>query len=690
MAETKKLILLAEDDPLIRKTCAGYLTTKGYKVIEAENGEEALDLFRKKEPDVLVTDLRMPGLDGMQLIRKVVVEKPDTPVIIVSGMGTMGDVIEALRAGAWDYLTKPIADMAILQHSISKALKHEALIVKEKQYKTSLEDEVQLRTIELLQHNQMLEKEMKRRQGQEQLVLQAKKEWERTIDAIPDMIALIDKNKHIIRMNRSLQLCVGINYEKILGEDLFQCLPSGIKLYQQTIKDGLSHSGEFYEKQLDAYLEITTIPYSDPDGELIGVVYIAKDITKQIKEQQNYARLFESSRDAIVVTNKKGFINCNQAALEMFGYSTKSEFLKLHPADVSPTMQSNGALSREAAEKHIKDSINDSGTFFRWEHKRKDGSVFPAEVLLSPFDQGGEVVVQGVVRDQSERQQADKEKEKLNTQLLHAHKLESVGQLAAGIAHEINTPAQFIGTNIDFLDEATQEINTFMQTVLEITKTAPKEIAEALNSAIEEMDWEYLVEEIPLTIEQSLEGVKRVTSIVRAMKEFSHPGSKEKAIQSLNAIVNTTITVARNEWKYVADVELDLDPDLPQVPLLADEMGQVILNMLVNAAHAIGEKLGENPEGVKGSIRISTRKIDKGVELRIQDTGAGMPEKVRLRIFDPFYTTKQVGKGTGQGLAISHDVIVEKHTGTIVVESRPGEGTTFCINLPLSGEKLDD
>lgn len=687
MAETKKIILIAEDDPLVRKTSTSYLAGKGYKILEADNGKEALELFRKKEPDVVLTDLRMPGLDGIELVRTVVAEKPDIPVIIFSGMGTMVDVIEALRIGAWDYLTKPIADLTILHHSISKALKHADLINQEKDYKSSLEDEVESRTIELLLHNRMLEKEMKKRQAQERLVSQAKQEWERTVDAIPDMIALIDKNQHIIRMNQSLQQCMGKNYEKTLGKELFQCLSSGIKLYQKTMEDGLSHSGEFYELKLNAYLEITTIPYSDPEGKLTGAVYIARDITDRKKEQQNYARLFESSRDAIVVTNQEGFVNCNQAALEMFGYEDKQEILKLHPADVSPVMQSNGVPSRQAAEKRIADAISDSGTFFHWDHKRKDGSIFPAEVLLSPFEQGGEIVVQGVVRDLSERQQADKDKEKLQSQLLHAQKLESVGQLAAGIAHEINTPTQFIGTNIDFLAEATQDISTFMHAVLEIIKTAPKETAEALNSAIEEMDWEYLAEEMPLTIEQSLEGVKRVTSIVRAMKEFSHPGSKGKSIQNLNAIINTTITVARNEWKYVADVELDLDPDLPQVPLLTDEMGQVILNMLVNAAHAIGEKLGKNPEGAKGSIRISTRKSGNSVELRIQDTGSGMPEKVRLRIFDPFYTTKKVGKGTGQGLAISHDVIVEKHGGTITVDSIPGKGTTFRVCLPLQDEQ---
>lgn len=171
--------------------------------------------------------------------------------------------------------------------------------------------------------------------------------------------------------------------------------------------------------------------------------------------------------------------------------------------------------------------------------------------------------------------------------------------MAAGIAHEVNTPTQFIGTNIDFLEDAMHDITTFVRQVQEIGKNSPPEIGNSIKNLLDEMDWDYLSEEIPLAISQSHEGVKCVTSIVRAMKEFSHPGSKDKELLNLNQIINTTITVARNEWKYVADVDLDLDSKLPEIPLLSDEMGQVILNMLVNAAHAISEKIGSNPDGKK-------------------------------------------------------------------------------------------
>ena len=270
------------------------------------------------------------------------------------------------------------------------------------------------------------------------------------------------------------------------------------------------------------------------------------------------------------------------------------------------------------------------------------------------------------------------------TRLLQAQKLESVGQLAAGIAHEINTPMQFIGTNMEFLEEASRGMAVITQSLQTILATAHKEIGQELQSALDEADWEYLMEEVPTAIQQSKDGISRVASIVKAMKEFSHPSSKEKENVVINTIIETTVLVARNEWKYIANVSTNLAADIPPIPCHIDELGQVVLNLLVNAADAIAEKLGRNPVGDKGEIHISTQVVDSFVEIRIRDTGAGIPARIRGRIFDPFFTTKEVGRGTGQGLAISHDVITEKHGGTLTFETEEGVGTTFIIHLPLA------
>jgi len=371
----------------------------------------------------------------------------------------------------------------------------------------------------------------------------------------------------------------------------------------------------------------------------------------------------------------------NRGALEQTGYS-RDELLRLTPLAIKCEFSLD---SFKAIISPIWMGVKES-MVFTTVHTSKDGRHIPVEILLKyvtpPIGKGRFVEI---VRDLTEIEMAEKEKEHLQSQLLHAQKLESVGQLAAGIAHEINTPMQFISTNMEFLEEASRGMAAIHRSIQEIRDAAPPEIAEKLQSALEEADLDYLVEEVPTAINQSKDGISRVTSIVKAMKEFSHPSSREKENVVVNSIIETTILVARNEWKYVSDVTTDLAVDLPAAPCLVDEMGQVILNLLTNAAQAIGEKIGRNPVGEKGEIHISTKVVDSFVEIRIRDTGAGIPVGIRERIFDPFFTTKEVGRGTGQGLAISHDVVTQKHGGTLTFETEEGTGTTFIIRLPLAG-----
>ncbi len=189
--------------------------------------------------------------------------------------------------------------------------------------------------------------------------------------------------------------------------------------------------------------------------------------------------------------------------------------------------------------------------------------------------------------------------------------------------------------------------------------------------------------EIPKAIEQSLDGTTRVARIVQAMKDFSHPDAGEKKPVNLNQAIEATATVARNEWKYVAELEMHFDPSLPPVRCLAGEINQVILNLVVNAAHAIADTHVVK-QGGKGTIILATRRDGHWVEIRVGDTGGGIPENIRDKVCDPFFTTKPVGKGTGQGLFIAHNVVVEKHGGTLTFETETGKGTTFIIRLPLA------
>ena len=276
----------------------------------------------------------------------------------------------------------------------------------------------------------------------------------------------------------------------------------------------------------------------------------------------------------------------------------------------------------------------------------------------------------------------------LEAQLNQAHKLEAIGQLASGIAHEINTPTQFVVSNTTFLKESWSAIDPLLQ----LAQAIPKELTESgsvlpeagarLAQLWQESDVDYLRTEIPKAIDQSLEGLQRVANIVRAMKEFSHPGTKGKTPVDINRAIETTIAVAKNEWKYVADVITHFANDLPMVPCVPGEFNQVILNLLVNAAHAIASRPADSAKE-KGRITISTQRRGDAVEVAIQDTGMGIPENIRARVFEPFFTTKPVGKGTGQGLSMAHSTIVKRGNGKLWFESEVGAGTTFFIQLPV-------
>ena len=275
----------------------------------------------------------------------------------------------------------------------------------------------------------------------------------------------------------------------------------------------------------------------------------------------------------------------------------------------------------------------------------------------------------------------------MESQLLQAQKLESIGQLAAGIAHEINTPVQFVSDNTVFLENAYKDLFLLireLQCLAEEVGEEPslKSRVESVKRVEDEVECEYLEQEVPRAIEQSLEGLRRVTEIVRSMKAFAHPGTEDFILIDVNEVLRNTVTISRNEWKYVAEMVLNLDPDLPHIHGYGGELSQSFLNIITNGAQAMRE-MAEKDAAYMGRMTISTCSQGDSVEIRITDTGPGMSLEIRRRIFDPFFTTKQVGRGTGQGLSIAHAAIVQKHKGSIVCESEPGYGTTFIIRLPV-------
>ena len=285
-------------------------------------------------------------------------------------------------------------------------------------------------------------------------------------------------------------------------------------------------------------------------------------------------------------------------------------------------------------------------------------------------------------------QRSTEEKDRMFEELRTAQRLESIGQLASGVAHEINTPAQYVGDNLEFLRDATQEQGLFLEKCVTFLNALSEDAVDEralgeIKTLKQDIDLDFLVAEIPSAIESSRDGIQQISSIVRSMKDFSHPGAKDKQLVDVNRAIDATVTVAKNEWKYVARIETDLDVELPQIKAHAIEIKQVLLNIIVNAAHAIEKRQNDGSLEALGTIRITTSSNGDRVTVRIRDNGCGIPQDVIDRVYDPFFTTKEVGKGTGQGLSIVHRIVAEQHGGEIRLDSELDNFTEFQLIFPI-------
>ena len=423
------------------------------------------------------------------------------------------------------------------------------------------------------------------------------------------------------------------------------------------------------------------MPLLNAWGEVIGTFGISRDITdrRYVQEalrtsEQRYRELFEHASEIIFTNDLEGrFTSLNLAGERALGYSRR-EAAQLNLREITAPeyrAELDDCLKRMMAGEQVADS--------EIELIAKDGRR--VRIAASPrifFDGDRPVGVLAIARDITGRDLTEIKQRQ-------AQKLESVGRLASGIAHEINTPTQFIGDNARFLQSSFAIREALFAKYRELADAAAAGCVDAarlreLQHAEEKSGGDYLRKEIPKAIAQTLQGVERVSTIVRAIKEFADTESNEMAPADINTALQSTITVARNELKYVADVETHF-ADLPPVLCNIGDLNQVFLNLLVNAAHAIANVV---KNGEKGRITLRTACEGDTVLISIADTGSGIPEETRSKIFDPFFTTREVGRGTGQGLAIARSVVVDRHHGALTFDSEVGKGTTFYIRLPIA------
>jgi two-component system NtrC family sensor kinase len=554
-------VLVVDDNPAMCLTLSAVLENNGYDVQTAPGGEKARTMLAASTFDVVITDIGMPGITGIDLLVDIHRTAPDTSVLLMTGLPTVETATSALKKGAFDYLIKPITTDEILR-SIRRA--------------------AMMKTI-------------------------------------------------------------------------------------RTEKRRLEQENSVYRQRLEKTVETRTVALRASEARLEGILMVAPV--------------------GIYVSNGGMIRDVNPAFCKMLGY-TKEELIfhderMLHRSDES-FLGVRSELDR---------AIADAGAArMTITMQHKDGGVRHIHLEAAPLN--GQAVSNGpitmVAVDMTDQLRLQVEQEKIRTNQYRTKKMDALGRLASGIAHEINTPSQFVMDNFTFLKDAMADLNKLLvadQALRSSIAVCHDPLAMAAEEVSQAIDCPYLLKEIPACLGQSMEGMERIRKIVVAMREFSHSSIESRIPVDLNRVIENALTISRNEWKYVATVRLELDSKLPSIPCMPGEMDQVLLNLIVNASHAIADSLA--PTGTKtglGLIVISTTHDADCVEIRITDTGNGIPLSVRDRIFEPFFTTKAIGRGTGQGLAIAWSIVVDKHHGTLTYVSEEGEGTTFAMRIPIDAK----
>ncbi len=496
-----------------------------------------------------------------------------------------------------------------------------------------------------------------------------------------DAIAILDADGRISYVNPQYERQTGFSLDDVRGKAPSSGKNAGTTYDElwTTVKAGVKWSGTLQSTGRKGdlrYEEVTVAPIRDVTNQATGYIAVMRDITARREteaELRNLSAVVEYTAETIVVLDVMGRIQYVNPAYERNRGVRRADVVGKSPNEV---------IKGRDDQQLYHDMWHTVAAGRTWTGRinteLNDGRVVTEDAVVSA------VVTDGVTPSSFVIVLHDvTEQIRLEEQLAQAQKLEAVGQLAAGVAHEINTPTQYVGGNIRFLQEAFTSVTILLGEITRLVRGAGHgsvpvaELARVLTAA----DADYLQAEVPVAIRQSLEGVERVGEIVKSMRELTHP-ARGLVLTDLNRVVESAVRVAGSEWHGIAEVSTELDPDLPKVPCLAGGINQVIVNMLVNAAHSIETGSAQRAAG-PGRILVATCVVGTDAVIRITDNGSGMSEEVRDRVFHPFFTTKPVGQGTGQGLAIAHSVVT-KHQGSITVESQPGRGTCFTIRLPLA------
>ncbi|BDU75429.1 ATP-binding protein [Mesoterricola sediminis] len=652
-------ILVVDPDPHYCDLVARILTPKyGFEAcFTARTLAEAEAHLRSGGISLIFVDLNLRESRGIDTLRAVQALAGDAQILVLTAVTDEVLGLQAMRQGAHDFLTKGHLGPDALRRTARYALeRHKA-------------GRALLRSQTLLSAS---------------------------LDAVRACIAILDADRRILMVNNRWRE-TGPSINPLVqgtgpGCDYFQHLqdlarPEDTAVVEEVLAGRQSSccldypvevpgGTAWYELRVEAFHEHGTSHFLVAHFEITARKLLEVDLKAS---QDLFTLITQNIIDLVSIVDASGRrLFLSPSYERQLGYPLE----ELHRLDTLALVHPEDRPRLETMLERL--FLGDAVSGHSYRLLRRDGQYRTFEAngspIPRPFGQPHRALL--VARDVTDRLAAEEERQAMEVQLRQAQKLEAIGQLAAGIAHEINTPIQYVGDNTIFLRDTFKELSDFLEGLQGEVRQGRPLAPDDLGRRLEALDTEYLVDEIPRAIQQTLDGVGRVSRIVAAMKDFSHPGGSRERVD-LNRAVESTITVSRNAWKYCATLEMDLDPTLPPVPCFPSELNQAVLNLVVNAAHAIEEKRAVQPQAEPGLIRVSTRNAGGQVEIRVSDNGTGIPEAIRTRIFDPFFTTKAVGKGTGQGLSIVRAVVVDKHGGAVDVASDPGRGTTFLLSLPL-------
>jgi signal transduction histidine kinase/FixJ family two-component response regulator len=708
-------ILYVEDDQALARLVEKRLEHLGYDVELAFDSKHGQKQFQSSTYDVLIVDQTLPEGNGLNLVRGIAASGSLPVTIMVTGTGNEIIAVEAMKLGLSDYLVKDLEGgfLNLLPVVIDNAL-HQRRLSDEG---IRMEQELALRSRIADIFLASTEREM---YGEVLVVLVGAMRSKYGVFGYLDedgamVLAGIltdetDNDNVFVKDHRVSRMAWSdsqwglalLQKKSFPANELFAFSLTREKIVRSLIVPIVFHD------ELIGFIGVANKSgdYLQQECEMLDNIarYIAPLLDARLKKdrQEKKRRLAEDKLRNLTrkLSIKVKVMKCLRAISEMFQNPrlTENEIFQgivdlipsgwQYPEITCTRITLNKKVFQAANYRETSGKISSPIKMDQEVH----GTLEVCYLQEKPLEEEGPFLQEecGLLDDISERLGTLLEHKQIERELAQAHRLEAVGQLAAGIAHEINTPTQFVGDNARFLKGAFSDINTLFDKfnrLLQAAKTGsltPEVLADVENT-FNDADIHYLNREIPKAIDQSLEGVGRVAAIVRAMKEFSHPGSEQKQDIDLAHTIENAVTISRNEWKYVAKVVTDFDPHLPMVACLPGDLNQVILNLIVNAAQAIAEKNDTKTEQ-KGTITLRTRQHGDWAEIHVEDTGAGIPEEIRHRIFDPFFTTKEPGKGSGQGLSIAHNIITKKHGGTIQFQSQIGQGTTFIIRLPIQEE----